>query len=161
MDRNLQVGQRARSIAGPYAWCGSAAWSIPLSLAALAVVGLATIIPQANGDPVITRSVVSANGEMTTSGGRFHLAGTIGQPVTNDSSGGRFELTSGFWVRTPPGDFDSDGVTGLVDLAEFSTCISAPDAAAEPFCSCFDIDSDGDVDLRDFARIQAAFNESR
>ncbi len=51
-----------------------------------------------------------------------------------------------------PGDFNADRSVNLVDLAAFSACLAGPgQTALAPRCCFFDLDSDGDVDLADFA----------
>lgn len=55
----------------------------------------------------INSSVISCGGGVIT-GGAFAITGTIGQPQTAISSGGRFQLQGGFWgviaaVQTPGG----------------------------------------------------------
>lgn len=137
--------------------------SLTVRLALLAGLGFAMAAAAQQGyDGLrLTRSVVSGGGAFGSNGGGFELSGAIGQPVTDVSSGGRFELTSGFCVQSPQGDCDLDGMTGLVDFAEFAACSTSPDVPSAPSCACYDIDSDGDVDLLDFAGFQAAFNESR
>ncbi|GAB4198787.1 MAG: hypothetical protein Tsb002_33900 [Wenzhouxiangellaceae bacterium] len=49
------------------------------------------------GDFEIRRSTIDAGGD-TSTGGEFVLSGTIGQPDTDQSSAGAFELNAGFWT---------------------------------------------------------------
>lgn len=58
----------------------------------------------------------------------------------------------------PHGDCDCSGAIEMRDVAAFCGCISG----ASVFwrvdgCGCVDLDGDGDVDLRDFAAIQASY----
>ena len=58
------------------------------------------------------------------------------------------------------GDMDCDQTVDLYDFAAWQTCITGPDG--EPYeegCEPFDFNYDGFVDLRDFAGMQAAFDE--
>lgn len=63
-----------------------------------------------------------------------------------------------------PGDFDADGIVGLLDFADMSELISGPDETVvvpEPGCepavlSAFDWDEDSDIDLRDLREFQLA-----
>jgi len=50
------------------------------------------------------------------------------------------------------GDYDCNGDDDLEDYANFPTFLGGPTVTVE--CSAFDDDSDTDVDLRDFARLQ-------
>jgi hypothetical protein len=43
-----------------------------------------------------------AGGGGTSSGGNYTAASTIGQPAAGHSSGGTFEVSSGFWAAFPP-----------------------------------------------------------
>lgn len=66
------------------------------------------------------------------------------------------------------GDADGDGVVELDDLRFFASCMTAPcerspcrpPRYANPCCRIMDFDSDGDVDLLDFARFQPIFGGS-
>lgn len=55
------------------------------------------------------------------------------------------------------GDFDGNKALDLADYAAFSSCLDGPDAALRAGCGPGDLDGDGDVDSRDFARFQARF----
>lgn len=56
-----------------------------------------------------------------------------------------------------PSDVACDGVIALVDYATFEEVLGGPDVPVD--CPVFDADGDGDVDLRDFARLQAGFTD--
>lgn len=64
----------------------------------------------AYGDYQIVWSTIDGGGG-TSSGGQYVLTGTIGQPDTEYSSGGNYELLGGFW----PG-----GPLCLVDFEDFA-----------------------------------------
>ena len=52
-----------------------------------------------------------------------------------------------------PGDFNEDGLVGLVDFVFFARCFRgpiSPPPANPPGCENADLDMDGDVDLDDF-----------
>lgn len=56
------------------------------------------------------------------------------------------------------GDHDVDGDVDSADLAEFVNCLLGPGATSGSTpCDCFDSDSNGEIDLVDFAAMQAAF----
>lgn len=65
----------------------------------------------------------------------------------------------------PPGDVDGDGRITLDEFDTATKCLKGPNAAvtpptplAEATCRCaLDSDADGDIDLRDLARVLAAF----
>jgi len=48
----------------------------------------------------------------------------------------------------------------LADLMSFASCMHGPDAPIAEECEPFDIDPDGDVDLRDFAKFERSFSGS-
>jgi hypothetical protein len=54
----------------------------------------------AYGDYQIVWSTIDGGGG-TSSGGQYVLTGTIGQPDTEYSSGGNYELLGGFWPGGP------------------------------------------------------------
>ncbi len=56
------------------------------------------------------------------------------------------------------GDFDGDGLIGLVDYTEFAACADGPNGGpVTPECAPADIDGDGTVGSLDFARFQRRF----
>jgi len=65
--------------------------------AALAVPVLAGAEGEGASGTEIIKSVI-ANGGGSSTGASFQLDGTVGQPVTGQSSGGSFVLQSGFWT---------------------------------------------------------------
>ena len=70
----------------------------------------------------------------------------------------------GFRVaRTPApatGDFDFDGDVDGDDFAVTTGCTSGPAQTVFPGCTVFDLDTDSDVDLHDFAKFQTLFTGS-
>lgn len=63
-------------------------------------------------------------------------------------------------VSVLPANCVADGAVDLADHQAFKNCLTAPDVPATPECSCADVDGDGDVDLRDWAWMQAGFTGS-
>ena len=56
------------------------------------------------------------------------------------------------------GDHNGSGGLDPGDLAAFMNCLAGPDVPAAAGCACrLDADTDGDLDLRDFAALQPAF----
>lgn len=53
------------------------------------------------------------------------------------------------------GDLDNNGATTVADYALFTPCVTGPDLPSAPDCPCADLDTDGDVDLVDFAALQS------
>ena len=51
-------------------------------------------------------------------------------------------------------DLDGDGNINAADLGVFGGCMTGPDGDAAPGCAPADADTDGDVDLADFAGLQ-------
>jgi hypothetical protein len=100
----------------------------------------------------------------TSTGGDYVLSGTVGQPDAGMvATGGDFTLAGGFWPGGPlagpalPGDCNGDGVVDAADFALFDPCLLGPGNVLGVDCDCFDLDADGDNDLRDFASFQTAF----
>jgi hypothetical protein len=59
-----------------------------------------------------------------------------------------------------PANCVADGVVDLADHQAFKNCVTAPGDTAAPGCGCADVEGDGDVDLRDWAWLQAGFTGS-
>lgn len=60
----------------------------------------------------------------------------------------------------PAADLDGDGDVDHGDLGVFVGCMTGPDLAPSPECEPADLGADADVDLADFADLQAACNGS-
>ena len=56
-----------------------------------------------------------------------------------------------------PGDLTGDDHVGLDDHGRVAACLFGPGTTATGVCRCADIDTDGDVDLEDFAKFQVSF----
>jgi hypothetical protein len=118
------------------------------------------VLPAAGEEPEfeITRSTIDGGGVMRSVGGEFELSGTIGQPDAGVMTGGEFDLFGGFWFKLPPTDCNDDGLVSLLDHETFSGCLLGPDGGIDTSpCPCFDVDSDGNVTLGDYAKLQAGF----
>jgi hypothetical protein len=68
----------------------------PILLLAVATLAVFTTVVLAQGDYAIGRSVIAGGGGFSV-GGAYDLQGTVGQPVTGDSSQGDYSVSSGFW----------------------------------------------------------------
>jgi hypothetical protein len=66
---------------------------------------------------------------------------------------------SGYWARwgPPSGDLDGDNDLDINDFVLLPECLLGPGVPLEPGCDYDDADVAGDVDLADFAELQAAF----
>src|SRR2546422_6646998 len=60
-----------------------------------------TLFGQSGSGPQMDQNVVAGGGG-TSSSGPFKIEGTVGQSVTNISTGGSFSLQSGFWPAIAP-----------------------------------------------------------
>ena len=103
-------------------------------------------------------STVDGGGATRSAGGAFEVSGSVGQPDAHAMSGGRLQLTGGFWFALDVGDCDENGGVGLSDHAALERCLRGPSTAIEAGCRCFDVNSSGTVDLADFARTQIGFS---
>jgi len=103
----------------------------------------------------LTWHSINSGGVMRSIGGDFELSGTVGQSDAGAMAGGEFQLNGGFWFELAPGDCDEDGVVNLMDHEFFTRCLSGPGGGVTNGCECFDVDSSGTVDLRDFASVQS------
>jgi len=59
------------------------------------------------------------------------------------------------------GDCDLDGLVTLMDLVVYSGCLVGPGGGLGSGCGCFDLDSDGQVTIADFAVFQVEFTGDR
>ncbi len=59
-----------------------------------------------------------------------------------------------------PGDTDGDDDVDLTDFELFMTCMGGPDIDIDPTCDVVDLQTDRNVDLRDFFTFQKAFSGS-
>jgi len=65
-------------------------------------------------------------------------------------------------LHAPPpwGNLDGDGDVDLDDVALFYACLTGPDVPSTPDCAGASADADSDVDVADFAQLQAVFGQS-
>ncbi len=114
------------------------------------------------GNFAIDWYTIDGGGAMSSSGGNFELAATIGQhdASTTVMTGGSFELTGGFWqvFAVPPdpcaaflcGDASCDGIFNGGDIDPFFQALGDPAAwqAAHPGCDLLcvtDVNHDGQL----------------
>ena len=119
--------------------------------------GVCAVAATAGPDFELSRHTIDGGGVMRSTGGDFELSGTIGQPDAGTLSGGDIEVTGGFWFALTPADCNEDGSVNLADHAAFTQCVGGPDGSVTAGCECFDVDSSGTVDLRDFAAVQTGY----
>ena len=107
----------------------------------LGITVLTTFMSVGYGDYQIVWSTIDGGGGQSSSG-QYKLTGTIGQPDTDYSAGGNYELLGGFWPGGPlcfvdfpdfskfaeswletgsnlPADLDGNGIVNLYDLKLF------------------------------------------
>ena len=100
----------------------------------------------------VSWSSIDGGGGMSSTGGGYVLAGTIGQPDampgTGAMSGGAFQITGGFWTVTQVcvcyGDLNGDGQKNGRDVQQFVGCIISGGN-----CSCADVDLVNGITLDD------------
>ena len=87
-------------------------------------------------------------------------AGLLFDDIVLDFAGGYYDhlpLVVDFYVSGPPGDWDGDGGVDADDFAAFTNTMTGPDNGPYlPAYRSLDFDEDLDIDLRDFAGLQAA-----
>ena len=71
-------------------------FALPLVLSALS--GIALTGDASAQSYVIDRFAIAGGGGTFATGGPYSLGGTIGQPAVGVSTGGSYELASGFWA---------------------------------------------------------------
>jgi len=85
-------------------------------------------------------------GGSTSSGGRYALTGTIGQPDAAYSVGGRYELLGGFWPGGPL------CIVNFDDFAIFAEWWLEPNCSEENnWCSGADLNHSDGVDILDLS----------
>ena len=129
-------------------------------LIAAVIAALGAMAAGGGEEPVfeINRFTIDAGGAMVSTGGGFDLSGTIGQSDAGVLAAGGFSLSGGFWFGQFPCDCNEDGGVNIFDYGDFDACASGPSGGLiGPFCGCFDLDGDQDVDLRDAAAFQRLF----
>lgn len=122
------------------------------SLAALVV---AVTAPIALSQYAVPWSTIDGGGAMSSTGGNYSVAGTIGQPDASSfaapMSGGSFSLVGGFWpVAAPicslPGDMDLNTLRNGMDMQTFINCLLGINGSN---CTCADISGNGAVGPED------------
>ncbi len=118
------------------------------------LLGAATVA--AYGDDFeIDWHTIDSGGEMSSTGGGFELAGTIGQADAGSfgmpMTGGGFELVGGFWPVAAaaqcacPGDVLPDSLINGDDIRAFVDCL----LGAGSNCACANMDGVPGLDLAD------------
>jgi len=107
----------------------------------------------------VPRHTLAPGGASASIGGDFEVVSAVGQvDATPALAGGAFELTGGVFFQIRETDCNADGAVTLADYAAFALCLRGPaDSIVDLSCRCFDVDRDGAVDIRDFARLQSLF----
>jgi hypothetical protein len=76
-------------------------WFFSLLLAVIAVAVLGVFSAFALDSDSLKWWTVDGGGATFSTGGSYHLGGTIGQPDAGPSSGGTYTLVGGFWGGDP------------------------------------------------------------
>lgn len=129
-----------------------------------AVIAAASIVPVllapfAVGQSAISWYTVDGGGAMSSTGGTYSLAGTLGQPdaspFSTPISGGPYTLVGGFWSfdsAVPScalaGDMDLNALRNGLDIQGFINCLLNISGTN---CACADISGNGTVGPEDVA----------
>ena len=105
----------------------------------------------------IIRSTVDGGGVMRSTGGRYELSGSVGQPDAGSMTGAGIELSGGFWFPLAPSDSNEDGLVNLEDYEALLACLAGPGETLELGCEAFDLNGDGNVDMGDVRLFQLEF----
>lgn len=101
-----------------------------------------TEVVKQDSDGAFTVAVVASGGGIVPG-----APANGGWKSSETDDGPRLVLT----LHTPPADLDEDGLLELDDVAQFVQCLTGPTAPVLPGCTPADADSDGDVDILDYA----------
>ncbi|MEZ6084406.1 MAG: hypothetical protein R3E58_10820 [Phycisphaerae bacterium] len=138
--------------------------------------GLPTFVDAANGDFRLAAgslgidaadydTYVAAGGDATDLNGDPRAHDDTGTADTGSGAPAYLDLGAFEFQGTTQcgggGDFNNSGSVDLDDYRSFTPCMEGPEVLLESNCGCFDLDSDGDVDVRDFAEFQKSFTGSR
>jgi hypothetical protein len=130
-----------------------------LRIAATAAFILMSVLGAVAQDYDIDWYTVDGGGEMSSAGGSYELAGTIGQADAGQMTGGSYTLNGGFWaVQTCPmlpSDFDADCDVDLDDFTILEASMNGPNQT--PGDPLTDLDGDNDCDVNDFSILAAQF----
>ncbi len=63
-------------------------------------------------------------------------------------------------VQSLPGDCDNSGVVDLADYAQFAIALQYTGCGARSGCRCFDLNSDGCINLLDFSIFQSEYGKA-
>ena len=123
----------------------------------ISVVSVSTAL----GQFAIDWNTIDCGGTMSSSGGPFTLAGTIGQhdagSPSQPLSGGGFQLVGGFWAISSvagcvcQGDLNGDSTRNGGDVQQFVTCLIQGST-----CTCGDMDGSASVTVGDVPLFVAA-----
>jgi hypothetical protein len=108
-------------------------------IAVLAVLaGVSATRAQTGGPYDLTWSSIDGGGLMSSTGGIYSIAGTIGQPDAGAESAGSFGCAGGFWYADgSPCYANCDGSTTapVLNVLDF-TCFLNKFAAGDPYANC-------------------------
>ncbi len=99
---------------------------------------------------------IDGGGAMSSTGGTYAVAGTIGQPDASSfaapMSGGTFSVVGGFWAVAAvptcslPGDMDLNTHRNGMDVQDFVNCLTGVNGSN---CTCADMSGNGTVGVED------------
>lgn len=130
------------------------------SVTSIILGGLACAAVAGENNYTVDRSSIDAGGATRSSADGYELSSTLGQSEGGVLTGNGYELNAGFRYPLLPTDCDEDGMVSPTDYYAFELCLTGPGGFLPEECACNDADASGAIDLRDFARAQAAYSGS-
>ncbi len=84
-------------------------------------------------------------------------AGTYSCTVSDDCGPTDSDTAQVAEASPDAGDFDGDSDTDFADFGQLTDCLEGPNSGVAAGCECVDVNTDGQIDVTDFAELQPLF----